>query len=134
MHPLHLVGASLSIGQIEVVVVPSRIEEVASGGHLDALVSSDDNSLSMSGGVSKAILDSAGPTLKEHANRLLPVRIGDVVVTSAGRLPVRYVLHAVTTDPQHRVRPTAQTICSIGRTLFGQCEELGIVRIGVPLI
>jgi O-acetyl-ADP-ribose deacetylase (regulator of RNase III) len=126
--------AALSIGRVQVVVTASRIETAARDGKFDALVSSDDTSLSMSGGVSKAILDAAGPTLKQEANRLLPVRVGDVVVTSAGMLPVRYVFHAVTTNPQHGVRPTVQTIRLIGRTIFGRCEEVGVARIAVPLI
>jgi O-acetyl-ADP-ribose deacetylase (regulator of RNase III) len=36
--------------------------------------------------------------------------MGDVVITSAGRLPVRYVLHAVTLDRERAIKPTIQTI------------------------
>ena len=53
----------------------------------EALVSSDDNHLTMSGGVSKAIAEAGGEQLREEARKHVPGHLGNVVVTSAGRLP-----------------------------------------------
>jgi class 3 adenylate cyclase/O-acetyl-ADP-ribose deacetylase (regulator of RNase III) len=68
----------------------------------EALVSSDDVGLSASGGVSKDLRLAAGAGYEEElrlARADLSTRgatIGDVVVTGAGRLQARHVLHVVT--------------------------------------
>lgn len=124
----------IRLRHVLVVVDKRRIEEFASDRTVDAIVSSDDTSLSMSGGVSKAILEAAGSVLKEQARGALPLRMGDVAVTSGGALPISYVLHAVTLDVERRIRPTEQTLRSIARSVFGLCEQLEIARIAVPAI
>jgi O-acetyl-ADP-ribose deacetylase (regulator of RNase III) len=64
---------------------------------VDAIVSSDDEYLTMGGGVSMAIRGAAGPTLMDAETRkYVPVRPGRAVVTSAGELPARFVFHGVT--------------------------------------
>ena len=65
----------------------------------EVLVSSDDYMLSMGGGVSAAIGSRAGSALALDAAKSVPRRRGDVVVTTAGALPARYVFHVVTIGP-----------------------------------
>jgi len=60
------------------------------------VVSSDDNLLTMGGGVSQAIHIAAGPEISRDASKLTPRVVGDVVVTTAGHMPNRYVAHAIT--------------------------------------
>lgn len=60
------------------------------------VVSSDDNLLTMGGGVSQAIQLAAGIEIVRDAAKLTPRVVGDVVVTTAGQMPNRYVAHAVT--------------------------------------
>lgn len=63
----------------------------------DILVSSDDNHLTMSGGVSRSILYSAGEIIREEARKHIPLKqLGDVAVTSAGVLSAKYIFHVVT--------------------------------------
>jgi O-acetyl-ADP-ribose deacetylase (regulator of RNase III) len=64
------------------------------------LVSSDDYRLTMSGGVSAAILSGAGSRLAAEAQKAVPARAGEIVVTSAGSLPARFVFHAITIGPR----------------------------------
>src|SRR4051812_9084282 len=61
------------------------------------IVSSDDDELSMRGGVSKAILSAVGPALADEARKHVSnLNVGDVVVTSAGKLRFLHVYHVVT--------------------------------------
>jgi len=62
----------------------------------DILVSSDDFLITMGGGVSRAIARAAGPEILSEVRKLVPRRVGDVVVSSAGALPAKYILHAIT--------------------------------------
>ena len=64
----------------------------------DVLVSSDDSRLSMTGGISKALLDGGGPPIRLDAQKHVPRSIRDVVVTTAGTLPAQYIFHTVTID------------------------------------
>src|SRR5205809_990924 len=77
---------------------------------VDALVSSDDNYLSAGGGVSLALLraaadESVRAEMDQHVWGGAPqsrngslLRAGDAVVTSAGKLRARYLIHAVSLD------------------------------------
>lgn len=68
----------------------------------EVIVSSDGSRLSMGGGVSQAILRAAGADYRKEAEKVAAsrrARVGDVLVTPAGRLPARYILHAITIGP-----------------------------------
>ena len=52
----------------------------------EVIVSSDDCYVSMGGGVSRAILKEGGLGIKSDAKKMVPVSLGDVVVTTAGSL------------------------------------------------
>lgn len=101
----------------------------------EVLVSSDDYLLSMSGGVSAALRAAAGPQLAMDAHKLLPARPGDVVVSSAGTLPAKYVFHAVTigarpgeVEPDAIVRQASRRAMQLLRML--RCRSIAFPAIG----
>jgi O-acetyl-ADP-ribose deacetylase (regulator of RNase III) len=124
--------AHFSLGTVDVVVSSRFAETLAE--RIDAIVSSDDTMLSMSGGVSQAILRRAGPRLAEEARRLVPLKVGDVGVTSAGELPARFILHAVSVDWKHGILPTERTLLQLSQEIFRRCEVLGVRRLAVPAL
>ncbi len=64
---------------------------------VDAVVNAANSSLAGGGGVDGAIHHVGGPTLMEETQRRYPLGCptGDAVVTAAGKLPCRFVFHAV---------------------------------------
>ena len=65
----------------------------------EVIVSSDDSHVSMGGGVSRAILKAGGMSIMSDAQKMIPVSLGDVVVTTAGTLKhQKYVYHCITID------------------------------------
>lgn len=63
---------------------------------VDAIVNAANNELEMGGGVAGAIKRKGGKEIEEEALRKGPIKIGEAVVTSAGKLPAKYVIHAAT--------------------------------------
>ena len=134
-HGVNLGGIhQLRINNVSVILSSARIQELAHAGGFDALVSSDDIHLSMSGGVSRAIRIAGGDAIADEARRLAPLKVGDVGVTSAGKLPVRYVLHAITVDWESSIRPSELTIRLAAENVFRRCELLGVRRLAMPAL
>src|SRR5215211_215728 len=121
---------NFQIGQTTIATIVSDLTRVAA----DALVSSDDVFLSMSGGVSFALSGAAGDGLREDIQKQkIPVPLGSVIVTSAGRLPARYVFHATTLD--FSINPPVDTlIASLMRRILEVGTALQIDHIALPLL
>jgi O-acetyl-ADP-ribose deacetylase (regulator of RNase III) len=62
----------------------------------EVIVSSDDYMLSMGGGVSRSIRNACGSQVWIDARKMIPAKLGDVVITSAGDLDAKYIFHAIT--------------------------------------
>lgn len=66
----------------------------------DVIVSSDDCYLSENGGISRTIANAGGEEVFVECAKMSPARLGDVVVTTAGRLPHKYIFHCITLSDQ----------------------------------
>ncbi len=66
---------------------------------VDAIVNAANSGLAHGGGVAGAIVRAGGSEIQEESNRWVrehgPVPTGSAAITGAGRLPARYVIHAV---------------------------------------
>lgn len=71
----------------------------------EIIVSSDDCYITMGGGVSRAILMAGGDIISKDAQKMCPVPLGDVVVTTAGKMEKqKYVYHCITIDKKRRLQ------------------------------
>lgn len=100
----------------------------------DAIVSSDDNHLTMGGGVSYAILRVGGQSIQNEARKHIPLQLGDVIVTSAGELAAKYVFHAVTIDYTEMRGPTEESIGAATLKCMQLCDTLGVNSIAFPAL
>ena len=107
---------------------------------VDALVSSDDNHLSRSSGVSAALFSAADdPRIGEEILATLAgspdgMRLGQVVRTSAGRLQADHLLHAVTIDLDRGILADQTVVESLTLTLASQARRLGIRHLALPVL
>ena len=100
----------------------------------EVIVSSDDFRLSMGGGVSAAIHQAAGRRLSADASKLTPLRVGDVAVSSAGHLPAKYVMHAVTLGPGADEISRDAVVRQVTQRALHLTAELGCSTIAFPAI
>jgi len=82
----------MKIKNTEIKVVLGDITEVRA----DAIVNAANNKLLMGGGVAGVIKRKGGKVIEQEALKKGPIEIGAAVVTSAGELAVKYVIHAAT--------------------------------------
>lgn len=62
---------------------------------VDAIVNAANAQLILGGGVAGAIRKKGGPSIQEECNKIGGTTVGNAVVTGAGSLKARYVIHAV---------------------------------------
>lgn len=119
-------------GQRTFSIVRDNIAAVSA----DALVSSDDGQLSMRGGVAAALNTGSGGVCGAEARKLVPVRHGGVVVTPAGSLRARFVLHAVTLDWDRGAtyRPSRDLILRLLDGCLYHTETLKLSTLALPLL
>ena len=73
--------------------------------HAEVIVSSDDCYITMGGGVSHAILCKGGQSISKNAQKLVPVSLGDVAVTTAGNMEhQKYIFHCITIDKERKLQ------------------------------
>jgi O-acetyl-ADP-ribose deacetylase (regulator of RNase III) len=99
---------------------------------VDAIVSPANVTLWMSTGVGGAIKRRGGDAIEFAALRQAPVKIGAAIVTEAGMLAARWVIHAVSLD--HQRRTSAEAIASAVRSAVTRARELGIETLAIPAL
>ena len=82
----------MKLGKIEVVVIKGDITQ----SDTEAIVNAANNKFLMGGGVAGAIKKAGGKVIEDEALKQGPVEVGEAILTSAGRLKAKYVIHAAT--------------------------------------
>lgn len=103
---------------------------------VEAVVSSDDELLSMGGGVSESLMYAAGPAMVAEARKYVPVRAGRAVVTSAGKMAARFIFHGVSLDFSKGpyLYPSRDLIQEIMSSCFYHADTLNVRSIAFPLL
>jgi len=89
-------------------------------------------SLWMSTGVGGAIKRAGGDEIEFAAVRQAPVSLGGAIVTPAGRLAAKAVIHAVSLDRDRRT--SAVTIDSAVRSAMARAREIDATSIAFPAL
>ncbi len=99
---------------------------------VDAIVTPAIGSLWMSTGVAGAIKRAGGDTIEFAAVRQAPAELGSAVVTTAGTLAARAVIHAVSLDRDRRT--SAETLEAAVRSAMARARESGVTSIAFPAL
>jgi O-acetyl-ADP-ribose deacetylase (regulator of RNase III) len=101
---------------------------------VDAIVNAANHMLAGGGGVDGAIHKAAGPELMQELRQYDACPTGSAVVTGSGRLPAKYVIHAVGPVYRGGQRDEAALLASCYRTALQLAEERNCQSISFPSI
>ncbi len=126
MDPQILAQTTVGTCVLQAVVGDMTSEKV------DAIVNAANTNLAHGGGLAGAIVAAGGTVIQEESDRIAPVPTGEAVVTSAGDLPSRWVIHAV--GPIWGSGDEESLLRSAVRASLDRAAELGASSIALPAI
>lgn len=98
---------------------------------VEAIVNAANSLMIMGGGVAGAIVRAGGVEIEEEARRYAPVPVGEAVVTGAGRLSARYVIHAPTME-RPAMRIPLENAVKATEAALRKAGELGVESVALP--
>jgi O-acetyl-ADP-ribose deacetylase (regulator of RNase III) len=99
---------------------------------VDAIVNPANLSLWMATGVGGAIKRAGGDVIEFAAVRQAPVPLGESIVTTAGNLACKAVIHAVSLDRERRT--SGPVIEAAVRSAMARAREIGALSIAFPAL
>jgi len=114
-------------GEVQIKVLEGDITEIK----VDAIVNPANSYLIMGGGVAGAIKRKGGVEIEKEARKMAPIEIGEAVVTSAGRLPAKWVVHAPTVK-RPAGKSSLKSVSLATRAALKAAEEVGARSMAFP--
>jgi len=98
----------------------------------DAIVNAANSDLILGAGVAGAIRRKGGPSIQEECNRIGSCPVGNAVITSAGNLQARFVIHAV--GPRWGEGHEVEKLKNAASNSLQRAEEKELKSIAFPAI
>src|SRR3954453_3653773 len=99
---------------------------------VDAIVNAANEQLQLGAGVAGAIRQKGGAAIQEECNRIGSPRVGTAVMTGAGHLKPRQVIHAV--GPQMGEGDEDRKLASAVRSALALADRRGLKSLAMPAI
>ncbi len=117
-----------TINNVSVELVTGDITDLP----VDAIVNAANSHLVLGAGVAGAINRKGGPSIQAECNQIGHCDVGSAVITGAGKLPAKHVIHAVGPRMGEGNEPTK--LASATRSSLALADEAGLTSIALPAI
>jgi O-acetyl-ADP-ribose deacetylase (regulator of RNase III) len=117
--------------------LPARIEVARLDitlARVDAIVNAANERLQLGAGVAGAIRSRGGQSIQKECDRIGHCAVGEAVVTGAGNLPARWVIHTVGPVWRGGDEDEEVTLASAVLAALGRAEEVGAKSVALPAI
>lgn len=119
---------SLTLEETQLDIVVQDITEL----DVDAVVNPANEELQLGGGVAGAIREKGGPAIQEECDRIGHTPVGQAVMTVAGELPAKHVIHAV--GPRMGEGDEDRKLSMAVRSALAVADRNGLKSIALPAI
>lgn len=99
---------------------------------VEAIVNPANEDLQLGGGISGVIRSKGGPAVQEECDRIGHTPVGTAVMTGAGELKIRQVIHAV--GPRMGEGDEDRKLASAVRSALALADRNGLKSIAIPAI
>ncbi|HEY3202635.1 MAG TPA: macro domain-containing protein [Thermoanaerobaculia bacterium] len=101
---------------------------------VDAIVNAANEALQLGSGVAGAIRQKGGPKIQEECDRIGTCAAGQAVVTKAGELPVKWIIHAVGPVWKGGNYGEEMLLASAVLQALRRGEDIGATSVALPAI
>ncbi len=101
---------------------------------VDAIVNAANEALQLGSGVAGAIRQRGGPTIQEECDRIGTCAVGQAVVTRAGKLRAKWVIHAVGPVWKGGTFGEEMLLASAVLQALRRGEDIGATSVAIPAI
>lgn len=101
---------------------------------VDAIVNAANEALQLGSGVAGAIRLNGGPTIQQECDRIGTCAVGQAVVTPAGKLPAKWVIHAVGPVWKGGNSGEEMLLASAVLQALRRAEDIGATSVALPAI
>lgn len=99
--------------------------------YVDAIVHPANSFMTMGGGLARVIRERGGEEIRQEVQKYVPVPIGKAVLTSAGKLAARFIIHAPTME-QGSQPTTLENVQAATLAVLQCAEENNLTSIAIP--
>ena len=119
----------------------NRVKLIACKGDIteqdtDAITNAANSHLAHGGGVAGAIVRKGGYEIQEESNKIVrergPIPVGEAVVTWAGKLKAKYVIHTV--GPRWGEGDEDNKLCSAIQSVLREADKLELESVAIPAV
>jgi O-acetyl-ADP-ribose deacetylase (regulator of RNase III) len=125
-----MTGNRLTVGMdsTQLELVEGDITEI----EVDAIVNPANEQLQLGSGVAGAIRERGGPSIQEECNRIGSIPVGTAVMTGAGHLKAKRVIHAV--GPRMGDGDEDKKLAAAVRAAMALADRRGLKSLAMPAI
>ena len=118
----------MKIGKTRLEVVWKNIDKL----DVQCIVNPANNMLWLGGGISAEIRKAGGDTIEKEAMMKAPSAIGEAVITSAGNLKARWILHAVISGQD--LAASEEAISKAAKACLKKAGEIECKSLAFPML